>query len=81
MNKLWRKFLAWLKSLKSSDDEPTNPQPDPVDPQPEPEPQECTCDTQYHYIGYRAPSSASALNPNRTGTYKETYRLYFECRQ
>ena len=33
MRKLWRKFLALLKSLKSSDDEPTNPQPDPVDPQ------------------------------------------------
>ena len=35
---------------------------------------------QYHYIGYRAPSSASQLVRERTGTYKETYRLYFECR-
>ena len=35
---------------------------------------------QYHYIGYRAPSSASQLIRERTGTYKETYRLYFECR-
>ena len=36
---------------------------------------------QYHYIGYRAPSSASQLIRERTGTYKETYRLYFECRR
>lgn len=35
---------------------------------------------QYHYIGYRAPSSSSSLVQERTGTYKETYRLYYECR-
>lgn len=38
MRNVWRKFLAWLKSLKSSDDEPTNPQPDPVEPDPVPNP-------------------------------------------
>lgn len=36
---------------------------------------------QYHYIGYKAPSSEGKLIRERTGQYRETYRLYYEPRR
>ena len=33
----------------------------------------------YHYKGYRAPTSSGTLHPEKTGQYQTTYRVYYDA--